>query len=118
MKRTSEDLVSVVPELKIKTITYDIALCYSRHPEPDEYLVSIGKNTGKVGSVYLVVSCDRVPHRRDWDRPYNRYRLQVISVPEKKPDVHVFKFGSDVFEVQVAGVIAWPIYWNSRSKKK
>jgi hypothetical protein len=118
MHRTAEEPPAIIPELKIVKLTYDIHVRYNVHPEVDEYLVSIGRKTKQVNTIYQVVHareiCRRLKHGRAVSN-YRRWLLQVVKVPEMRPYV---KHNQVLETVTVNDQDAWPIYWYSRDKKK
>lgn len=111
----SDDMMSVVPELRVRKLTYDIGVD-DTPPEVDDLLVSIGKGL-KPNSVYLVASCRFVTPRNP-NRYVDRYALEVILCPElrDKAKVVLRRDGIEV-SVTVNDKYAHPVFWNSRKKK-
>ena len=80
-------------------------------PQPGRYLVSIGRNTLRVNSVYQVVSCRKVNSRQH----AFRYKLELLPAPDMKEHVY---FNPASGYVSVKDKREFTIVWYARPKKQ
>jgi hypothetical protein len=107
-----EYLPSIIPELKLRSLYMDRPHG-SEPPEADGYIVSIGRKTQKVGSVYQIASVRAVVPRAP--RSFVRYQMQVIKLPELVDKVKYFRKGECAM---VNGQWAITLFWYPREKRK
>lgn len=108
-------LKSLIPELKYKSLTYDMAIGEDP-PKEGEYMVSIGRKTKKVGTIYQIAAVRLITPKRP--RHFNRWHLTTIVTNDMRDKVVITNplFGPKA--VYVGGRLSWAIEWYPRSKKK
>lgn len=116
MKRAASDLVSVIPELRVRNTSYDI-YDYDEGNPPDvgDYMVTITGKPGfyKPGTVYQVAAARMVMPKKP--RVFDRWALTLIVTPDMLPLTVMNVHHGYAW---VNGENAHPIFWHPRSKKK
>ena len=95
--------------MKYKGCTIDMESKADLPPQPGRYLVSIGRNTLRVNSVYQVVTCRKVNSQQH----AFRYKLELLPAPDMKE--HVL-FNPANGKVWVKDQEEFTIVWYSRQK--